>query len=483
VSTTAPNTQLGKYQLVRQIAAGEMTELWLGLDGERKVALKRIRAEFGDDKKYVGAFAEQARRAAILHHEHIARINDVSPPTGEVFYAMDWIEGIDLRAVLADAHTGDQQIRIEHVLTIMLATCDAFQYAHKKGIFHLDVSPANILIGFDGTVKVIDFGIATAVNRAKTRPGAQEGKVGYMSPELCLGKSADARSDIFSLGVVLYELLTVRRLFKAATDFLTMSTIIEGQVPRPSTIRPGIAPELEEIVMKALENPREARYQNAAEMRTALERFCVANKLVLSRESLADYARGLAEKRERAASNPKATDPGEDRAPAVISGTVETSTKLRSKTAGGNDSTLIIRPITVSPPPRTKKLAFLAIGAIAALAIVGITIYVLQPTGDTPTTTAEPAPPPQPPAPAIAQPAPAPDAAVTDDLVEVDVVKPDDEPPPDPPALPEPKKAEEPRPIVKLREPEPVAPKKKVVKPRPKPAPHWDPNALFPEKK
>jgi serine/threonine protein kinase len=330
VSTTAPNTQLGKYQLVRQVASGEMTELWLGLDGERKVAIKRIRAEFGDDKKYAQAFAEQARRASILHHATIARITDVGPPNGEVFYVTDWIEGIDLRAALAVAHAADQQIRIEHVMSIMLAVCEAFQYAHKKGIFHLDISPANILLGFDGSVKVIDFGIATAVNRAKTRPGAQEGKVGYMSPELCLGKSADARSDIFSLGVVLYELVTVRRLFKAATDFLTMSTIIEGQVPRPSTVRPGIAPELEEIIMKALESPREARYQTAAELQAALEKFCRGNTIDLSRESLADYARVLAEKKQRAAS-----DPTEARSPEIISGEVENSTKLRQKTQGG----------------------------------------------------------------------------------------------------------------------------------------------------
>jgi hypothetical protein len=288
-------------------------------------------------------------------------------------------------------------------------------------------------------------------------------------------------------------------------------------VPRPSTVRPGVAPELEEIIMKALESPREARYQTAAELQAALEKFCRGNTIDLSRDSLADYARVLAERKQRAAS-----DPTEARSPEIISGEVENSTKLRQKTQGGNDSTQIVRAIAVNSPGPRKKLVFVALGGIVALAIIGIAIYMVQPSGETPSDaepaaapvaaptapTPEPMPAPTPeptpvveprpaavvaqpaPTPAVAEPKPAPVAAQPQadeaEVIEVDEAADHavtDEPPPDPPEDPPKARGK----IVKLREPEPPPPKKKVTRPakRPKsqPATKWDPNGLFPEKK
>jgi len=301
VSTAiAPKTQLGKYQLVRHLASGGMADLWLatvtGADGvERHVAIKRIRKEQAGDRRFVQMYLDEARHAASLHHKHVVTIHEVAQAGGEAFVAMEWVHGEDLRRILAHAHARGQHLPIEHVMSIALASSSALQAAHdhKRELVHRDVSPSNIIVGYDGNVKVIDFGIAkAALSSQDTQPsGGLAGKVAYLSPEQCLGQPCDRRSDIYSLGVVLYELVTVRRLFKSANDFLTMSTIIHGNIPVPSLVRTGIPPELEGIIMRALSHERADRFQTAAEMRAALERFCAANFIRTSPPVLADYMR------------------------------------------------------------------------------------------------------------------------------------------------------------------------------------------------
>jgi len=297
----APKTQLGRYQLVRHLASGGMADLWLaratGIEGfERHVAVKRIRKEQASDQRFVQMFLDEARLAASLHHNNIATVHDIGQEQGEYFFAMEWVHGEDLRKILMHASAREHYLPIEHVMTIVLAATAALHYAHdhKSQIVHRDVSPANIIVGYDGNVKVVDFGIAKAAHRTKeTQSGVMKGKVAYMSPEQCVGQPVDRRSDIFSLGIVLYELITVRRLFKAENDFLTMSAIIHGAIPPPSTIRPEIPRDLEAIVMKALSPEGKDRFQTAEEMRTALEQFCVANQIRASSTALADYMRSL----------------------------------------------------------------------------------------------------------------------------------------------------------------------------------------------
>jgi serine/threonine protein kinase len=271
-----------------------------GIEGfERHVVLKRIRDEQARDARFVQMFLEEARLAASLHHTNIVQVHDIGQDDGEYFFAMEYVHGEDLRKLLMHVAERDQTVPLEHVITIIAAAAAALHHAHEAkstdrkhlGLVHRDVSPANILVGYDGNVKVVDFGIARATQRTtETQSGLMKGKVAYMSPEQCVGLGVDRRSDIFCLGIVLYELVTVRRLFKGANDFLTMSSITHGVIPRPSEFRP-IAPQLEAIILKALAQKPEDRYQTADQMRSALEAFAATAGLRLGTSALAEYMR------------------------------------------------------------------------------------------------------------------------------------------------------------------------------------------------
>ena len=261
--------------------------------------IKRIHAEHARDARFVQMFLDEARLAATLHHHNIVHVHDIGQEAGEYFFAMEYLHGEDLRKLLMRVAEREQRVPLEHVLTIVLAAASALHYAHELkgpdrkllGVVHRDVSPANIHLGYDGHVKVVDFGIAKATQRTTdTQPGLMKGKVAYMSPEQCIGATViDRRSDIFCLGIVLYELCTVRRLFKGANDFLTMSSITHGEIPRPSTIVPDLAPELEAIIMKALAARPEDRFQTADALRAELEQFAIARQIRTSTTALADY--------------------------------------------------------------------------------------------------------------------------------------------------------------------------------------------------
>jgi serine/threonine protein kinase len=294
---------LGRYQLVKHLAQGGMADVLLartnGIEGfERHVVLKRIREDQARDARYVEMFLDEARLAAMLHHHNVVQVNDIGQENGEYFFAMEYVHGEDVRALLSRISERSGQLPLEHVLAIVCAAAAGLHHAHEQrgpdrkllGIVHRDVSPMNILIGYDGGVKVADFGIAKAAHRTtETRSGTLKGKVAYMSPEQCVGEAVDRRSDVFSLGIVLYELLTVRRLFKAENDFLTMTAIVLGYIPPPSKFRRDLPPELEAIVFKALANKPEDRYATAQELRLALEHLAAKLQLAMSSTGLADY--------------------------------------------------------------------------------------------------------------------------------------------------------------------------------------------------
>jgi serine/threonine-protein kinase len=294
---------LGRYEVVKHLAQGGMAEVFLaratGIEGfERHVVIKRIRAEQARDQGHVQMFLDEARLAASLHHHNIVQVHDIGEEQGEYFFVMEYVHGEDVRKLLTELSGRDERVPLEHVLTIIIAAAAGLHHAHEQcgpnraplGIVHRDVSPANILIGYDGGVKVADFGIAKASHRTfETESGVRKGKVAYMSPEQCIGLPADRRSDVFALGIVLYETLTVRRLFKDDNDFLTMTAIVQGKIPPPSTLWPEIAPELEASVMKALASSPEERYATADHMRLALEAFAANAGLRMSTTTLADY--------------------------------------------------------------------------------------------------------------------------------------------------------------------------------------------------
>ncbi|MBA3463285.1 MAG: serine/threonine protein kinase, partial [Deltaproteobacteria bacterium] len=296
-------TKLGRYEIVQHLAQGGMADVLLGrtvgIEGfERHVVIKRIHAEQARDNRYVTMFLDEARLAATLHHANIVQVNDIGQENGEYFFAMEYVLGEDVRKILGRAAQIGSRVPLEHVMTIVIGAAAGLHHAHEQiradgtslGIVHRDVSPANILVGLDGAVKVVDFGIAKASHQsARTQSGVLKGKVAYMSPEQCNNDLVDRRSDVYSLGIVLYELLTTQPLFQCDNDFLTMSAIVHQDVKPPSTIEPSIPPELDAIVVKALARRMRDRYATTDELRRALEDYTSAAGVRTSTTALADY--------------------------------------------------------------------------------------------------------------------------------------------------------------------------------------------------
>ena len=415
---------LGRYEVVKHLAHGGMAEVSLaratGIEGfERHVVIKRIRPDQARDKSHVQMFLEEARLAATLHHQNIVQVHDIGAEQGEYFFVMEYVHGEDVRRLLTETNQRGERIPLEHVLTIITAAAAGLHHAHEQcgpscvplGIVHRDVSPDNILVGYDGSVKVADFGIAKAAHRAlETESGVLKGKVSYMSPEQCVGLEVDRRSDVFALGIVLYECITGRRLFKDDNDFLTMTAIVQSKIPPPSTVWPEIPAALEAIVMKALSLSPGDRYATADQMRLALEEFAAKIGLRASVTALADYMKARFGRRREPwlvdESDPEieilldpsrssarsACDPKDAIAtPAVPTGsTVELSASLmvvrdnplpdRAMPADAcsapwaEQALVLARPVrAVRPPPRPspvrRRWRWLATGAGAAVAI------------------------------------------------------------------------------------------------------------------
>ncbi|HEY5921696.1 MAG TPA: protein kinase [Kofleriaceae bacterium] len=305
VATTAPatGTMLGRYQVLKPLAKGGMAEVLLaraiGLGGfARHVVIKRIRVEHGSDAKSIDMFLDEARLVAALHHRNIVQVHDVGEEDGKYFFVMEYVHGRDTRELLRHVKDKKQHIPLEHVITIVTAAAAGLHYAHEQrgpdrkplNIVHRDISPGNILLGFDGGVKVVDFGIAKTEARSQdTQAGEMKGKVGYMSPEQCRTQPLDRRTDVFLLGIVLWELCALRRLFKFDSRFETMAAIVEGDTPLPTKYRKDIPEDLERIVLKTLAKNPDDRYQTADELRLVLEAFASRSGLSISAARLSDY--------------------------------------------------------------------------------------------------------------------------------------------------------------------------------------------------
>jgi serine/threonine-protein kinase len=295
--------RLGRYDVIRTLAKGALTDLLLarasGMEGfQRHVLIKRLRQEHAQDPGVLEMFVNEARLAAALHHHNIVQVLDIGEDGGEPFFAMEYLHGVDLRRLLALLAKRSEQLPFSHVVSIIAAAAAALHHAHEQrnpeggplGIVHRQVTPGNILVGYDGNVKIVDFGIAkAAIKRSETGVGVLRGIAPYMAPEQCAGLHVDRRSDVFALGIVLYELSTVRRLFKGANEFLTMSAVVNAEVPRPSQYRRDVPPELEVIMLKALSRDPLARYQTAGAMAEALDKVARAVGVGASTTQLANY--------------------------------------------------------------------------------------------------------------------------------------------------------------------------------------------------
>ncbi len=279
--------QLGRYHLLDRIAFGGMAEIYRAktFDGNGQphlVAVKRVLAHLAEDDDFIQMLVDEAKIASVLRHINIARVYEFARAHGEYFIAMEHVDGKDMRTVLERCRTKKKPIPPEHAAYVAAEVGSALHAAHSaidaRGrplrIIHRDVSPSNIICSYAGEVKLCDFGIAKAtLSRVTTKTGVIKGKVKYMSPEQALGRKLDHRSDVFSLGSCLYEMLTRIPPFTATNEMDLLIKVRDAKYRPISELTPGIPPELEAIADKCLTRSRANRYQTAAEAETDLRTF------------------------------------------------------------------------------------------------------------------------------------------------------------------------------------------------------------------
>ena len=274
-----------KYKFARRIAVGGMAEVLLarqqGLAGfEKLVVVKRILPQLRDDGRFVEMFLNEARLAASLRHPNIVEIYDVVRDHDDFFIVMEYLSGEDARTILRRARREDFAVPVGVACRVVADAASGLEYAHTSvgrdgkplGIVHRDVGPTNLLVTYTGVTKLLDFGLAKAnVHNIYTKPGTLKGKYGYASPEQVQHQELDARSDVFSLAVVLWELLTVRRLFSGRTPAEVLQAVMERRVPPPSAFNPLVPRELDEVVAAALQRDRDRRTASAQALCAQLE--------------------------------------------------------------------------------------------------------------------------------------------------------------------------------------------------------------------
>src|SRR4051794_9047959 len=311
--------RIGRYQPLRRLAVGGMAEIYLarlpgvGIEGfEKLLVLKRILPQHALDPELLRMFLDEARLSATLNHANVVEVHDVGTDGEAPFFAMEYVHGANVREILRqharaavtdDART-DVPLPLGHAVAIVAAAAAGLHYAHERlgpggeplGIVHRDVSPSNILVSYDGAVKVSDFGIAKwTFQRTRTQEGTLKGKLGYMSPEQCRGQPVDRRSDVFALGAILYEMTTGVPAFAAGTDLEILNQIASG-VARPPCWPADGEPyprELSEIVMRALAPDPAGRFPTMQAFQMALEAFARGAGLNVSTVPLGDFMHRL----------------------------------------------------------------------------------------------------------------------------------------------------------------------------------------------
>jgi serine/threonine-protein kinase len=296
------NKPFGRYRLVKKLATGGMAEVFLAVrrgpqSFERLVALKSIHPHVNDNPTHVEMVYNEARGGGLFRHPNLIGVFDAEPIEGRHTMAMEFVPGATLEELAMRLEHSKKSLDPAYAVAIVSAASLGLHHAHTTRdldgralqLVHRDVSPQNIMLGHDGSVRVFDFGVAVA--SAKGQAGEMAGKTAYMSPEQCRGRGVDARSDIFALGIVLYELLTGTRLFKRENHIKAIRAITEEDVAPPSTVRPELPAELDAIVMKALARSLDERFPTALELHRALAAWLADQKRLVEQEELAMLAK------------------------------------------------------------------------------------------------------------------------------------------------------------------------------------------------
>jgi serine/threonine protein kinase len=392
-----PSQRFGKYLLVDRLGRGGMAEVWkakiLGPAGfQRTVVVKRILPHLAEDPHFVHMFVSEARLSARLSHANIVHVYELGDVDGEYFICMEYVRGRDLVSVMR-AHLMRAIPPPGLGAFVVREICRALAYAHgltdddgrPLRLIHRDVSPSNVMLAFDGSVKLLDFGIAKALSEAsdnKTQTGTLKGKFGYMSPEQVEGKEIDHRTDLFAAGIMLHEVLTGRRLFKGQTDIQTIAMVREANIQPPSTFNPQVPPELDRVCMKALARSLDVRYQRCDEM--AFDLDAVVHNLKWGAERVAGMLKELFP--DEPSGTGQVVIPSEELPPSVIT--------------------------TGKPPGKKQKQQrlWVAMAGVGAAALVGVALIAPRFRQQQPTP--QPLPPPQQVAAPKELPPPAPPAKV-----------------------------------------------------------------------
>ncbi|HZI14944.1 MAG TPA: protein kinase, partial [Myxococcus sp.] len=378
----------GKYQLLKKLATGGMAEVWLarqmGIEGfQKNLVVKRILPHLAEDREFVEMFRNEALIAARFNHPNIAQVYEFGEANGTYYIAMEFIHGEDLGRVMRKAASAGQWIARPLAIRIVAAACEGLHYAHTRSddagrplrVVHRDISPQNILISFDGSVKLVDFGIAKAADQASlTKSGAIKGKFAYMAPEQASGKPLDARADIFAIGLVLYELLTGVRPLKRDSELATLQAAMECAIAAPSQVA-DVPEEMDPVVMRAVAKNADDRYRDARQFQVSLEEILVGQRWVAGSVQISELMETLfADRLSAEKAEGQVLPVGEDSAP---SGTPQPPPPPRnSKASPAADMSWEAPPGEASHPvrPRASSPARPAVpprrSAVAAPAVV-----------------------------------------------------------------------------------------------------------------
>ena len=276
-----------RYRVVEKLESGGMAEVFRaeseGLQGFKKqVAIKRVLPHLSEKKKFISMFLDEARLSAQLSHSNCVQVFDIGVGDNAYFIVMEYVDGANLKAIAESLRKHGREFPVQPAALIALEICKGLSYAHELRdpngvdlkIVHRDMSPPNVLVTKYGEIKIVDFGLAKANSQLeRSEPGIIKGKFSYLSPEAAMGGEVDARTDIFAVGIILWELLAGQRLFLGDTDFQTVKKVQQAVVPSISSINKAVPPELEKIITRTLAKDPAVRYQTARELGVDLNKF------------------------------------------------------------------------------------------------------------------------------------------------------------------------------------------------------------------
>ncbi|NLD36997.1 MAG: protein kinase [Desulfatiglans sp.] len=371
--------QFGKYKLLNRVAEGGMAELYMaklsGYEGfEKLVAIKKILPHLAEETNLIKAFIDEAKLAAFLQHPNIVQIYDFGSVHDTYYIAMEYLYGKDLKIVIKQYKEKGMMLSLENALYIATQVCAGIDYAHKLkdfqgkplNIIHRDIGPHNVFITYDGQVKIIDFGIAKAATQVnKTQHGSIKGKITYMSPEQAKGEKIDHRSDIYAMGILLYEMVTHERMFDGEINYNLFKKVLESEYIPAQHLNRELPEDLCRIIDKALEKNPDMRYQSAEEMLTDIERCMLRLSIIPSYRDLTRFMNKLFD--EGTADEAEETENSEQSSPTL---------KISDMPDLQSEKTLLLSDADL--PYRKKQISKFTCYALSLIALIFILVVIIK---------------------------------------------------------------------------------------------------------